>query len=143
MAHANTSVCVSLYCFELRTTHVNTVAKKKKQKKKATPRPIATEDRRAEVATVAWMLSMTATLGAEVVGGLVLATFAFAGPAQPPLSLFPDLMLFAAGVTGCVCLCLTPLVYRLRRRPPPTSITALAITVSVVPLAIGTFQIIQ
>ncbi len=119
------------------------MAKKKKQKKRTTASPVPAEDRRAEVATVAWMLSMTATLGAEVVGGLVLAAIAFSGPAQPPLSLFPGLMLFAAGVTGLVCLCLTPLVYRLRRRPPPTSITALAITVSLVPLAIGTFQMIR
>ncbi len=86
---------------------------------------------------------MTATLGAEVIGGLVLAAIAFTGPVQPPFSLFPGVMLFAAGVTGVVCLCLTPLVYRLRRVSPPTSVTALAITVSVLPIAIGVLQAVR
>ena len=101
------------------------------------------EDRSAEIVTVGWMLSVMATLSAEVVGALVRTVVAYTTAAPTSLKLFPNVMLFAAGVTGVVCLCLTPLVYRLRRRPPPTAITVLAVTVSVVPIAIGIFQLIR
>ena len=83
---------------------------------------------------------MMATLGAELVGGLLrLASFLFDSAGASPVS-FTNLMLFTAGVTGLICLSLTPLVYRFRRVPPPTAVTLLAVTVSVLPLAIGIVQ---
>jgi hypothetical protein len=113
------------------------VAKKRKQKRQRTRVPAGVEDSRAEVITVAWMLAMMTTLGAELVGGLLrLALSRFESAATSPVAL-ANLMLFSAAVTGLFCLSLTPLVYRFRRVPPPTAVTVLAVTVSILPLAIG------
>ena len=107
-------------------------------------KPVAlVEDRRAEAVTVAWMLTMVATLGAQVVGAGVLVLLRFM--ADPPQSLqaFPGLMLFTAAITGLICILLTPLVYRFRRVPPPPGITTLAVTVSLLPLVIGVIMSTQ
>lgn len=116
------------------------MAKKRKRKRPSVRIPARVEDNRAEVITVAWMLTMMTTLGAELAGGLLrLASSLFEFARTSPVAL-PNLMLFTAGVTGLICLSLTPLVYRFRRVPPPTAVTLLAVTVSVLPLAIGIVQ---
>lgn len=83
------------------------------------------------------MLATIATIGAEVVGGVLLVVLSLVQTAPASLVAFPNVMLFTAAVTGLVCLSLTPLVYRLRRMPPPTAVTVLAVAVSVLPFAIG------
>ena len=86
---------------------------------------------------------MVATLGAEVVGGILRLALRLSESPATVLIAFPNLMLFTAATTGFVCLTLTPLVYRFRRVPPPTAVTVLAVTVSVVPLAIGIAQALR
>jgi hypothetical protein len=86
------------------------------------------------------MLATLATLGAEVVGGVIRFVLSRLETAPASLLAFPNLMLFTAAVTGVVCLSLTPIVYRLRRVPPPTAVTVLSITVALLPLAIGVVQ---
>ncbi len=83
------------------------------------------------------MLATITTLGAEVVGGVLRVVLSLVETAPTTLDAFPNLMLFTAAVTGMICLALTPLVYRFRHTPPPTAVTVLAVTVSVLPLAIG------
>ena len=83
---------------------------------------------------------MMTTLGAELVGGFVRLALRFSESTAASVVAFPNLMLFTAAATGLVCLSLTPLVYRVRRTPPPTAVTVLAVTVSVLPLAIGIAQ---
>ncbi|MEX0819737.1 MAG: hypothetical protein WD070_09080 [Pirellulaceae bacterium] len=119
------------------------VAKKRRQKRQPARQTVTIEDRRAEIVTVAWMLAMMTTLGAEVVGGLLRVLVSVLAPAPPTLVVFPNVMLFTAAVTGLICLALTPIVYRSRRVPPPTAVTVLAVTVSVLPLAIGIVQSIR
>ena len=89
------------------------------------------------------MLSMMTTLGAEVLGGLLLVVTTLGTSAPASLLALSNLMLFIAAVTGVICLSLTPLVYRFRRTPPPTGVTVLAVTVAVVPLAIGILRSLQ
>jgi hypothetical protein len=86
------------------------------------------------------MLATLTTLGAEVVGGLIRFVLSRLETAPASLLVFPNLMLFTAAVTGIICLMLTPLVYRLRRVPPPTAVTVLVVTVAMLPLAIGIVQ---
>jgi len=83
---------------------------------------------------------MMTTLGAEILGGLLRVAPTLGNFAPASLLVLSNLMLFIAALTGIVCLSLTPLVYRFRRTPPPTGVTALAVTVSVIPLAIGILQ---
>ena len=117
------------------------MAKRRKPKRKRrSPRTRAEsagEDRRGDVVTVAWMLTMVATLGAELVGAALRVLVGLMHSPPPTWQALPGLMLFTAAVTGLICLSLTPAVYRFRRVPPPTAITALAVSVSVLPLAIG------
>ena len=110
---------------------------KRKRRRKPSRSESAVEDRRGEVVTVAWMLTMVATLGAELVGAGLRVLVGLMDNPPPTWLALPGLMLFTATVTGLICLALTPLVYRFRRVPPPTAVTALAVTVSVLPLAIG------
>jgi hypothetical protein len=119
------------------------VAKRRKQKRQLSRGAAAVEDRRAEVITVAWMLAAMATLGAEVVGGLLRIMLNQLETASAALLTFPNLMLFTAAVTGILCLSLTPLVYHFRRVPPPTGVTAFAVTISVIPLAIAGVQTLR
>ena len=116
-------------------------AKKKRKTKAKQRRRLAQasplhEDRRSEVVTVAWMLTIVATLGAEVVGGISLLLTADwnAVESRSPL---PSLMLFIAVVTGFICLLLTPLVHRFRRTPPPVLIQYVAVTASVLPILVA------
>ncbi len=93
--------------------------------------------------TVAWMLSIIATLGAEIVGGISLlltADWDAGGESRSPL---PGLMLFIAVVTGFICLLLTPLVYRFRRVPPPAPIQYVAVTASVLPILVVIMMLVR
>ena len=116
------------------------MVRKRKQKSKSTRTPATVENGRAEFVTVAWMLATMTTLGAEVIGGLLRVVLSVVETAPTSLIAFPNLMLFTAAVTGIVCLSLTPIVYRFRRVPPPTAVTVLAVTVSMIPLLIGVVQ---
>jgi len=82
------------------------------------------------------MLTLVATLLAELGGGLARVMSAALTELPGAWRSLPGLLLFMALVTGLVCLLLTPLVYRFRRVPPPTVITVWALVVSVTPLVI-------
>ena len=84
-----------------------------------------------------------ATFGAELVGGFFRVILGAAESPTATLLLLPQVMLFAATATGLVCLVLTPIVYRLRRVPPPSNVTALAVTIAVIPFAIGIAQTLR
>lgn len=87
--------------------------------------------------TVAWMLTLLATVGAEVVGTIARAVILLADNVPDTWLAFSGVMLFVASVTGLLCLGLTPLVCRFRREPPPRAITVFAVAASVLPLVIG------
>jgi hypothetical protein len=95
------------------------------------------EERSADAATIAWMLSAIATLAAELVAGLAAVVNWLAGDSDklPAVSrVLPSWFLFCAVVTGLLCLVLTPLVHKIRRQPPPRSVTITAVVIGLVPL---------
>ncbi len=47
----------------------------------------------------------------------------------------PGMILFVAIITGIICLVLAPVVYRVRRVPPPRSVTIFAVAVGLTPMA--------
>jgi hypothetical protein len=124
------------------------VAKKQKRKKIIAKRaqrseteinPETGEDRRAEAVTVAWMLSMLAATGADLLsaGAYLVLPRLYAQAAQDPgMSplVFPRLLLLIAAVTGAACVALTPAVYRFRNEPPPLQITIFGLVVSIGPV---------
>lgn len=112
-------------------------------KKKKSDRTIGTtnkppqESRAADAVTVFWMLTMMATLGAEVVSLVSYALIAQADdPTTLPLTLrmLPGLLQMTALVTGVLCLLLTPVAYKLRRVPPPGGVVVIAVAVGAFPL---------
>jgi len=99
--------------------------------------PDANESRPAVALTVAWMLScMSTAVGILTILALQLLMLAFpvAQGGKHPLAQVSGVLLFVALITGVVCLAFTPLVYRVRKAPPPSSITAGAILIGIAPI---------
>ena len=102
------------------------------------------EERRAEVATVAWMLCALFTFCAEGVGLVArmarayAAAYAAEAESQPQPGawhVLPDVTLVMALVTGTLCLVLTGVVYRLRKTLPPAAISVVAVLLGLTPWA--------
>lgn len=84
-----------------------------------------------------WMLTMMATLGAEVSSLITWGLLAMAGNSEEipaTLRLLPGWLMAVALVTGVLCLLLTPLAYRFRKTPPPLGVTLIAAAVGASPL---------
>ena len=99
--------------------------------------PDADESRPAVALTVAWMLScMSTAVGMLTILALQLLMLAFpvAQGGKHPLAQVSGVLLFVALITGVVCLVFTPLVYRVRKTPPPSSITAGAVLIGIAPV---------
>jgi hypothetical protein len=103
------------------------------------PRALFVEESRGSVAvTVSWMLTLLATTAALLAAIILFLCSQWLD--LPPksamlLRALSGLMLTSAIVTGLLCLVLTVAVYRVRRDPPPISITVAAVFVSCLPLA--------
>ncbi len=101
--------------------------------------PDSNETRPAVALTVAWMLScMSTAVGMLTILALRLLMLAF--PVAPgedhPLGRMSGVLLFVALITGVVCLAFTPLVYRVRKVPPPGPITVGAVLIGLAPLVL-------
>jgi hypothetical protein len=118
--------------------------KKKTRAKQTHPRSRAAEEDRASVTiTVVWMLSAlvtTVAVAVVLVGELLLWRFPPETKASRPFEFVPSLFLLIALITGIMCLTLMPVVYRVRRDPPPRSIAIGAVVVCLLPLAIIAWQ---
>lgn len=113
--------------------------KKKPQSKPPPRRSRMGEDRGSVALTVAWMLTALATgiaVGVVIVGEVLLWQFPPETSGTEPFAFVPRLFLVMATITGLLCLTLMPVVYRVRRDPPPRSIATAALVVSLLPLAI-------
>jgi hypothetical protein len=122
------------------------VAKKSKPKTKpvasvaAKERDPATgEDPRGDAISVAWMLTMMATAGADVLSLVahVIMPPLVAGADKPGLApVLPRMLLLIAAMCGVVCLLMTPAVYHFRRSPPPLAITVFGAVASILPVLV-------
>lgn len=114
------------------------MAAKKRTRSQPRAAELPAEERRAEVATIAWMLCTLFTFCSEavsLVAKVALSRMSEAENGPTAWSLLPDVALLMGVVTGTLCLILTPVVYRLRRTPPPAAITAVAVLVGLTPWA--------
>ena len=95
----------------------------------------ATETQAAEAVTVAWMLTLLATLLAEVSSSIVrMVALRQAEPGK--LGMLANLLFFIAVVSGIATVLLTPLTLSLRRTPPPRPLVVAAVVVGLLPLAV-------
>jgi hypothetical protein len=112
-----------------------------KKKKKSPPPPAGPEfppeERTAEAATILWMLTALFTFCAELIGLLAkvyLVNVPELDESMQRLLLLPYITLGIGVVSGILCLLLTPVVYRLRKTPPPPLITVFAVLIGSAPL---------
>ena len=84
-------------------------------------------------ATVAWTVATTMVFACDV-AAIGAHLFVGANPAQRGAAMFRDMLLLAGVVTGLVVLALLPVVYRVRRVPPPTGFAVFAACVATAPI---------
>jgi hypothetical protein len=107
---------------------------KAKAKKQASVRPAASAESQAgEAATIAWTVAVTMTLACDLTAAGA-HFFVDGSEWSRVVALFRDLLLFGGAVIGALTLLLIPVVYRLRRVPPPNGFTAFAVCVAVAPI---------
>jgi hypothetical protein len=105
-----------------------------KRKTKPRPTPAAfRETRVADAVTIGWMLSVLTTLVCQL-GAVAGQLYVRANPDVVPVALMTGMLVMAAVAIGSLSLLLTVMVYRLRRVPPPTSITVLAVVIAAMPI---------
>lgn len=113
---------------------------KQRDRRRARRKRVETgETRTAEAVTVAWMLTALATLAAEffaLLGWAAVAVTARSGKVPVEFAMLPALLTFIALVTGLICLLLIPLTHRVRRVPPPRSVTVFAAVVGITPTVV-------
>jgi hypothetical protein len=127
--------CVSVYdgarTAELRCESESAVVARKKRRKQPAGRPV--ESQASLIFTVAWTLSVMTTLifaGLAALGWLVVRN----RPDNDTMLAFVQLLHFSSLVTGFVSLLLLPVVFKVRREPPPPGFVAFAIVVAVLPI---------
>ena len=101
--------------------------------------PDEVETRSAVALTVAWMLTcMSTAVGMFVVVAfrLLMLAFPVATGAQHPFGRIASVLLFAALITGLICLALTPLAYRVRATRPPRSVAIGAVLIGLSPIVL-------
>lgn len=107
---------------------------KAKAKKHAAARPAApNESQSGEAATIAWTVAVTMTLACDLTAAGA-HFFVDGSEWSRVVALFRDLLLFGGAAIGALTLVLIPVVYRLRRVPPPNGFTAFAVCVSLAPV---------
>lgn len=93
------------------------------------------ESRGAEVATVAWMMSVLTTLLCGGTAAVVLLATLYRAPSEQA-QLFGRLLHFGAFVSAIVSLVLLAVVLKVRSASPPPAVTWFAVAIAL--LAIGT-----
>jgi pimeloyl-ACP methyl ester carboxylesterase len=113
---------------------------KRKTKSKRRIRSTAAADRRpsgesrsGDAATVAWTVSVTTVLLCDV-GAMLALLYAARHPDLRSVAMLGQLLLFAGAVVGFLSLSLLPIVFRLRRTPPPRGLTVFAVCTAAAPL---------
>lgn len=102
--------------------------------KKRTPTRSAApaESQAGEAATIAWTVAVTMTLACDLTAAGA-HFFVDGSDWSRVVALFRDLLLFGGAVIGAIVLVMIPVVYRLRRVPPPNGFTAFAVCVALAP----------
>jgi hypothetical protein len=101
----------------------------------------AIESRSAVAAAVLWMLSLLATVIAEVMGVLFRGYMLWFGETDL-LKLLGGAMLFIALLAGMVTLAMTPIVLQLSRTKPPRVLVVFAGMAGILPIMAVVMQMI-
>lgn len=96
----------------------------------------------SDAVTVAWTVSVTMVVACDL-AAIAAHLFLLNNPGQRSVVVLSQLLLFGGGVIGAASLALLPLVYRLRRDPPPTGFTVFAVCAAAAPILAIIARLIQ
>lgn len=91
------------------------------------------ETRAADAATVFWMLTVMATLLAEVTM-LIATALLRMGQENPLLYALREVLLLIAVISGVLSLVTIPMVLKSRRVPPPMPVMIVAVVIGLLPV---------
>lgn len=107
---------------------------KRRRKERSRPAPLAPrESQTSEAATIAWTVSVTMVVACDV-AAVAAHVYFLVTPAAKSAGLFGGLMLLSGALIGVASLGMLPVVYRVRRTPPPTGFVVFAVCAAVAPL---------
>ena len=124
---------------------------RKKRRGKSSPGPVdrdgsfrgSREVRSVEVLTVGWMLIVMMTLVCQIGAAGVRLFLAGQPEPLPRMELLGGILVFAGLVLGLATLGLLPIVYRVRRDPPPRGIVVFAAVVGMVPVLMALVRTLE
>jgi len=97
------------------------------------PPPQAAETKAADAITVGWMLTVVSALLCEL-GAACSGWYVALHSQSQRMALLHGLLLFSAEVVGLASLLMIPVVYRVRRVPPPPSVTIGSVVIGAAPI---------
>ena len=100
----------------------------------ASRRVAPVESRTSDAATVCWTVSVTTLLMCNV-AAVAAQLYVRRHPGARGILMLGEMLLLAGAVIGVVSLALLPVVYRLRREPPPQGLVVFAVCAAMAPLA--------
>lgn len=108
------------------------MAKNKKNRKRQTREELPPETQAADAMTIGWMLALLTSLICQV-AAIAANWISLASPRLGGLKNFGAMLFFAATVIGLVVVALIPVLYKVRKTPPPKAIVGFAIVVAIAP----------
>ena len=91
------------------------------------------ETRTGDATTVAWTVSVTTVLLCDVAAAAAYL-YTQSNPQARGMIMLRELLLLAAAIIGFVSLALLPIVFRVRRMPPPSGLTVFAVCAASAPI---------
>jgi hypothetical protein len=104
-----------------------------RDRKKPSAERATAESSVSEAATIAWTVCVTTLIACDVTAAAAHVYF-LQHPDARRAALLGGLMLLAGAVIGLGTLALTPVVYRVRRTPPPTGFAVFAVCAALAPM---------
>jgi hypothetical protein len=97
------------------------------------PAQLPSESGAGEAATVAWTVSVTMVAACDL-AAIAAHVYLLRNPGVRSIAVLAQLMLFGGAAIGAASLVLVPVVYRVRRVPPPTGFTVFAACAAAAPI---------
>ena len=106
---------------------------RRKDKGRHAPPLAARENQTSEAATVAWTVTVTMVVACDL-AAVAAHVYLLFNPGAKWAGMFSGLMLLSGALIGVGSLALLPVVYRLRRAPPPLGFVVFAVCAAAAPI---------
>jgi len=121
---------------------MTTQKKKRSQRRASRVRETPPESQASDAMTVCWVVTLTTLLLCDL-SAVAAHVFVVQYPDAQRMAQLRELLLFAGSVVGVLSLLLLPVLYRIRRVPPPTGLVVFGACVAVAPILAVVVRILQ